>query len=131
MILPVFQKLKKKLAWYRVKKKNNTVIKHYKSSGKLIHLTHSPGLTPNRRKKIYPKNLLYFKKKKFKGRKTSCPFERTDHLVHWPALSKKVIYRKNFLYLPKNYNWMKSFSHPPEKNNFYPKKKFIENSVKK
>ena len=50
MIPPAFQNFEK-TAWCRVKKKNNTIIKHYKSHGKLIQLTNPSCLLPPPKKK--------------------------------------------------------------------------------
>ena len=49
-------KSSKKPAWYRVKIKNNTLMKQYESSGKLIYLTHEPGLS--KKEKILPKKFV-------------------------------------------------------------------------
>ena len=73
MIPPAFQNFEK-TAWCRVKKKNNTIIKHYKSHGKLIQLTNPSCLLPppkKKKKKLYPKNLFFFfvNEATFKGKK--------------------------------------------------------------
>ena len=98
-------------------------------SGKLILLTHSPGLLKQRN--FYPKNFFYspqkMKTKKFSKRKKSLQsFERTSHQVHSPVPPPKIgnFYLKNFLQLPfkKHFFKRKCFLHPPERTNFLKEK---------